>query len=93
MTCCNGACANDGLSLVLEMVGFLLLRSYIIVCKYVVENGFLPKGLFPSRERLLSLDNIMTKSLNKISIAVTVKEDGGKPAGTRRESSYRAQLS
>lgn len=92
VTCCNSACANDGLSLVLEMVCFLLLRSYIIVCKYVVENGFLSDGLFPSRERLLGMDNITTKCLSIISIAATVKDDGSKPAGTRGESSYPAQF-
>ncbi len=76
MACRDGACGNDGLSFVLEMVRLLLLRSNLVVCQDVVEDGFLSDGLFPSSKCFFSLDDIPSKSLEFISIVCSAMEEG-----------------
>lgn len=91
MTCCDGARSNDGLSFVLEMVCFFLLRPNFIVCKYIVENGFLSDKLFPSSKCFLCLNDIPTKSLEFISIVISVTDRGSRPAGIRGEPTFGAE--
>ena len=69
VTCCDGACTNDGLSFLREMFCFLLLGSNRIICKDVVEDSFLSDRLFPSGQCFLSFDDLPVKPLEVISMA------------------------
>ena len=93
MACRNGAGGDDGLSFVLEMVGFLLLRPYLIVCQDIVKYGFLSDVLFTSGNFFLGLDDLSTKELESISTLFAGTFVGNRPAEIREESSSEAEVS
>ena len=91
MTCSDGTRSNDGLGFVLEMVGFLFLRSYFIVCKYIKENGILSDGLFPFSKCLLGLNDVSTKSLGVVSMVTFITKEESRPAGTPEGPSFEVE--
>ena len=80
------------LGFILKMVCFLLLRPNLIICKYVVKNGFLSDWLFASGKSFLGLDDLATKSLGPISMFFAGVGEGSRPAGIRGELSFEAGL-
>ena len=59
-----GACADDGLSFVLEVVGSFLFRADVGVGEDVVEYCGLAGGFFAARDGFFYFDNLFSETLD-----------------------------
>lgn len=80
------------LGFILKMVYFLLLRPNLIICKYIIKNGFLSDWLFALGKFFLDLNNLATKSLGLITMLFAGIVEESRPAGIRLELLFEAGL-
>ena len=68
MACCYGACADDGLSFVLEVVCGFLFRADVGVGEDVVEYCGLASGFFAAGDGFLYFYNLFSETLDQFLV-------------------------